>query len=83
MKAYTDSVLGILSSAQLVKKTPPKYYDEFEHNNCEQARYQAMQMKKVKREQTKVTKKTIGNKYSVPTSNMFNHLENCNNQGNY
>ena len=28
-KSYTASVLKIMSSAQLVKTTPPKYYDEF------------------------------------------------------
>ena len=43
-KAYTASVMKILRSAQLVKNSPPKYYDELDHRNCPQARYQAKQV---------------------------------------
>ena len=34
MKAYTNSVLSILTSAQLVLSVPPKYYDQFKHMKC-------------------------------------------------
>ena len=42
-KAFTDSVMKILSSAQLVKVTPPKYYDQFDHQNSQRGRYQTKQ----------------------------------------
>ena len=41
VKAYTTSVMNILSSAQLVETNPPKYYDEYNHKTCNQARYEA------------------------------------------
>ena len=40
-KAYTASVLNILSSAQLVVVKPPKYYDEYKNQSYKQGRYQA------------------------------------------
>ena len=39
-KAYTESVMKILSSAQLVRVNPPKYYEEYNHQTCSQAKYQ-------------------------------------------
>ena len=78
MKAYTASVLSILNSAQLVKKSPPKYYDQFE-----QAKYQAKQVYRVKSVQTKQSNKSNNYKYSVPTYNMFSYLDEHNIQGNY
>ena len=83
MKAYTASVINILNSAQLVKKTPPKYYDQFEHKKCEQARYQAKQVYRFKSVQTKQSNKSNNYEYSVPTYNMFSYLDEHNNQGNY
>ena len=82
MKAYTASVLSILSSAQLVKNTPPRYYDQFVHSRCEQARYQARQVYGVRRMQTRPNNKSNNFKYSIPTNNMFSLLQNIN-QGNY
>ena len=46
-KAYTASVMDILREAGLVKTEPPKYYDELDHKNCEQARYQASQARRI------------------------------------
>ena len=43
MKSYTASVINIMSAAQLVKATPPKYYDEYNHMKCNQASYQTNQ----------------------------------------
>ena len=40
MKAYTASVLNILNAAQLVLSSPPRYYDQYDHQTCEQTRYQ-------------------------------------------
>ena len=37
--------MNILRIAGLVKTEPPKYYNELDHTNCEQARYQARQTK--------------------------------------
>ena len=83
MKAYTASILNILSSAQLVKKTPPKYYDEFEHMKCDQARYQARQQFRV--QGNKKSKARVSGKddyqYTVPTYNKYAGLGN-NFQGN-
>ena len=83
MKAYTASILNIFSSAQLVKKTPPKYYDEFEHMKCDQARYQARQQFRV--QGNKKSKARVSGKddyqYTVPTYNKYAGLGN-NFQGN-
>ena len=76
MKAYTASVLNILSIAQLVKTTPPKYYDEFEHTKCNQARYQAKQQykdNKMKNSQAKTTNMDDYH-YTVPTYNRYAKL---------
>ena len=43
-KSYTESVMKIISSAQLVKNIPPKYYDEFDHTRCPQTKNQTKQM---------------------------------------
>ena len=82
MKAYTASVLDILSSAQLVISMPPKYYDQFEHMTCPQARYQARQSQYQNRQNIKVQ---TDNKYeySVPTFNKFARLVVQGYQGNY
>ena len=89
-KAYTNSVLSILYSAQLVLTQPPKYYDQIEHMNCPQARYQAGQTRPQGRQQynkvqaIKKTKYSAGNyEYSVPTYNKFAKLGVQGYQGNY
>ena len=76
MKAYTQSVLSILSSAQLVVKTPPRYYDQFPHAMCPQARYQAAQKARTDRQKTRATQ------YSVATQNRYSALADLG-QGNY
>ena len=82
-KAYTGSVMKILSSAQLVKMTPPKYHEEFDHKNCRQARYQAKQKKQLPthkqnkhRTNQRVTKTRPeqGYQYEIPTRNRFTTL---------
>ena len=81
MKAYTASVLNILSSAQLVVCTPPRYYDQLPHMRCPQAKYQSAQL----RVQAKTYRheKSAGTKhYSVPTQNKFSPLADWV-QGNY
>ena len=84
-KAYTASLLNILSSAQLVKTIPPKYYDEYNHRSCNQARYM---MKQKNRTQNKNNQnnKDISNstnsgntnsgnyQYTVPTNNRYAQL---------
>ena len=83
VKAYTASVMNVLSSAQLVKVTPPKYHDEYDHQSCSQARYQAQHNKRTNQNkgesgpQTKT--KTNGGpnrdvQYEVPTYNRFAKL---------
>ena len=83
-KAYTGSVIKILCSAQLVKYSPPKYYDELDHSNCPQTRYQARQVRNStggKRNITGGNRNSTGGKstgssyqYSVPTHNRFTQL---------
>ena len=73
-KAYTNSVMKILSSAQLVVSIPPKYHDEYDHQNCPQARYQAG-----RRYSNRQGKKSVDSgdnvyQYSVPTRNRFTQL---------
>ena len=75
MKAYTTSVLNILSSAQLVVKTPPRYYDQFPHMNCPQARYQGAQKTRILRQEGRA-------QYSVTTQNRYSTLGDWV-QGNY
>ena len=89
MKAYTQSVLDILCSAQLVHSMPPKYHDQFEHKKCPQARYQARQAR-YKGSQynmmhaVKKTEVSASNyEYSVPTYNRFARLGVKSYQGNY
>ena len=73
MKAYTASVLNILSSAQLVVRTPPRYYDQLPHMRCPQAKYQAAQLRIQAR--THRHEKSAGTmQYSVPTQNKFSKL---------
>ena len=89
IKAYTTSVLSILNSAQLVRTQPPKYYDQFEHMKCPQARYQARQSRSQGRQYNKVQAvKVVKNitsnyEYSVPTYNRFARLDDQSYQGNY
>ena len=82
MKAYTNSVLSILASAQLVLSVPPKYYDQFEHMKCPQARYQARQTRYQGRQNNKVQADSKY-EYSVPTYNKFAKLAGLSYQGNY
>ena len=83
MKCYTNSVLNILSSAQLVKVTPPKYYDD--HKSCNQAKYQARQTNRQTHPKSLFKQKTVqsadSNKsndmdyqYNVPTHSRFAKL---------
>ena len=81
-KTYTASVLSILSSAQLVEQSPPKFLDD--HNNCRQARYQDRQTKKGRNIGTQrgppQTQRDIYQnssteyQYSVPTYSRFSKL---------
>ena len=86
-KAYTDSVLNILSLAQLIVRTPPKYYDQVEHMKCPQAKYQAAQKYRTQRStsHTRVQSTEQCSSYSsvltVPTYNRYDSLANM--QGNY
>ena len=78
MKAYTASVLNILNSAQLVVRTPPRYYDQFPHMRCPQARYQAVQKARSYRQE----KSAHTTQYSVTTQNKYSALADWS-QGNY
>ena len=83
MKAFTASVLNILSSAQLVQTTPPKYYDQFVRKEREQARNQAKHDQQ-KTEQSRRHNATNDYHYRVPTYNKFADLAAHDNyQGNY
>ena len=94
VKAYTASVLNILSSAQLVVKTPPKYYDQYPHMKCPQAKYQAEQNYRrqtstyrqpsnyVKPSTYRHEKSCEATQYSVPTKNKYSILADWV-QGNY
>ena len=83
MKAYTASVINILNKAQLVKVTPPKYYDDG-HKACNQARYQARHTNKrwdnsTQYSQKKVAPQAKSNQnndyqYTVPTYSRFYKL---------
>ena len=81
-KAYTASVLNILSSAQLVIVNPTKYYDEYDHQSCDQARYQANAKNTNRRPiQNKKNRPNMAGKYqetssqfTVPTHNRFAKL---------
>ena len=66
-KAYTGSVMKILNAAQLVKNSPPKYYDEYDHLACPQARYQT-------RKQRNIDRSNNSYQYAVPTHNRFTQL---------
>ena len=78
-KAYTASVLNILSSAQLVQVNPPKYFDEYHHQSCEQTRYQAKRKMKTRgpvQKKSNMAGSYLGNstQYTVPTYNRFAQL---------
>jgi hypothetical protein len=78
-KAYTASVINILSSAQLVQVNPPKYYEEYDHQSCKQTRYQAKMKMKTRRpvqNKSNTADSYLGNstQYTVPTSNRFAQL---------
>ena len=80
MKVYTGSFMNILSSAQLVKSAPPKYYDQFEHMRCPQAKNHARQQNKGR----KVNNVKGHYQYRVPTQNKFANLDDYDHtQGNY
>ena len=78
-KSYTESVLKVLSSAQLVQVTPPKYYDEY-------PRYQKKQPTNINRvnaqhrngssnlSQSQSRRPGQDNQYSVPTYNRYAKL---------
>ena len=83
MKSYTNSVLNILSTAQLVKVTPPRYYDD--HKSCSQAKYQAQQTNRRTHPKPQYKQKTvqaagseqlndIEYQYNVPTHSRFAKL---------
>ena len=80
MKSYTASVMKILSSAKLVEVIPPKYYDEYEHKTCNQARYQTQHNRRnnqQKNSKTKTKTKVASGQdyqYEVPTFNRFAKL---------
>ena len=75
-KAYTASVVKILNSAQLVQYTPPKYYDELDHQSCPQARYQTRQKIYQVRQNNDTRGKSTDStyRYTVPTHNRFTQL---------
>ena len=78
-KSYTESVLKVLSSAQLVQVTPPKYYDEY-------PRYQKKQQTNRNRVNAQNRKSSSNlsngqssrhhqdNQYTVPTYNRYAQL---------
>ena len=92
VKAYTASVLNILSSAQLVVKTPPKYYDQYPHMKCPQAKYQTQQKYRmqssgqssnyVQYSTYRHEKSCEATQNSVPTKNKYSSLSSWA-QGNY
>ena len=73
-KAYTNSVMKILSSAKLVVSIPPKYHDEFDHQNCPQARYQTRQRPGTRQGRKSVISSDNVYQYTVPTHNRFTQL---------
>ena len=75
MKAYTTSVLNILSSAQLVVRCPPKYYDQLEHMRCPQAKYQAAQKYSAQRS-TAHTRVQYTEQYRVQRGTSQNQVQN-------
>ena len=79
MKSYTASVLNILSAAQLVLATPPRYYDEYNHHSCDQARYQDEQMNRNQENRTQNSKWRTHNmdnrKYESNHGQQFNIVQ--------
>ena len=73
-KAYTNSVMKVLSSAQLVVSIPPKYYEEYDHQNCPQSRYQARQRNNIREEKKGLDSGHNEYQYSVKTHNRFTTL---------
>ena len=73
-KAYTNSVMKILSSAQLVVSIPPKYHDEYDHQNCAQTRYQTRQRHSPRQSGKNLNRGDNVHQYSVPTRNRFTQL---------
>ena len=84
IKAYTGSVLNVLSSAKLVKVNPPKYHED-DHKSCNQARYQAKQKKLRQLHSTQHRQRRapdmdsnhhthLDYQYSVPTYSRFSQL---------
>ena len=79
-KSYTASLMSILSSAQLVKTTPPKYYDEFVHTSRTQPRHHNSR-KRTQNGQNSTSRPQVPNtstsreqQYTVPTYNRFAKL---------
>ena len=73
-KAYTNSVMKVLSSAQLVVSIPPKYYEEYDHQNCPQSRYKARQRNNIRGEKKGLDSGHNEYQYSVKTHNRFTTL---------
>ena len=82
MKAYTASVLNFLSEAKLVLSSTPRYYDQYDYQSCDQARYQN-RTKNVPRTQSKERRtpgadsyhdNVSGYHYSMPTQNRYAKL---------
>ena len=73
-RAYTNSVMKVISSAQLVVSIPPKYYDEYDHQNCPQTRYQARQRNKIEEGKKGVNSGQNEYQYTVQTRNRFTTL---------
>ena len=83
VKAYTTSVMNILSSAQLVETNPPKYYDEYNHKTCNQARYEAERKSTKQYNQSRTPDSrnkqyTNQYQYTVPTQNRYAKFGNYN-----
>ena len=72
MKAYTNSVINILQSAEITKTTDSKD----DHSNCEQFQYQNRRRNKNGYPSFTQAQPSQYQKYSVPTKNTFNILGN-------
>ena len=75
-KSYTESVLRILSSAQLVKATPPKYYNVGPHHGRQMNRRTnfSAQVNKMAARSTHYQNKDTEYQYNVPTHSRFAKL---------
>ena len=80
-KSYTASLMNILSSAQLVKVIPPKYYDELVQTSRRQSRHHNKKNERTQtgqnstsRPQGPSTNNSSEQQYTVPTHNRFAQL---------